>query len=136
MHDQTRKLTVGQRGELGRQLQERIAEMRKEIAEALHPAGSASPAMGLANHREDTDDQPVADLQTSVEVAAVERDVRELKALEAALQRVDTPEYGVCAQCQAAIPFARLRAEPAAVHCMACATAQERTQGGRAPHTL
>jgi RNA polymerase-binding transcription factor DksA len=36
------------------------------------------------------------------------------------LERLHTPEYGVCATCGADIPYVRLLESPAARHCAAC----------------
>lgn len=36
------------------------------------------------------------------------------------LQRLHTPEYGVCASCGRDIPYARLLELPAACYCAAC----------------
>lgn len=44
----------------------------------------------------------------------------QLKLIEAALARIDSEEYGVCADCGDAISSARLEAIPWAVRCIAC----------------
>lgn len=38
-----------------------------------------------------------------------------------ALSRLREPDYGVCIECGQDIPFARLAADPSALHCQACA---------------
>lgn len=48
--------------------------------------------------------------------------VRELSALDAALERVGNGTYGVCASCGADIPRARLELLPAATLCVGCAS--------------
>ena len=40
--------------------------------------------------------------------------------MEAALKRFHTPEFGVCASCEADIPFARLQANPRLTRCARC----------------
>jgi len=42
-------------------------------------------------------------------------------ALAAALERLHQPDYGVCIECRKDIGFERLEADPAALHCRACA---------------
>ncbi|MFW5836456.1 MAG: TraR/DksA family transcriptional regulator [Desulfovibrionaceae bacterium] len=44
-----------------------------------------------------------------------------LHRLEAALARLDSEDFGVCAECGEDIPFARLKAMPEAVLCVECA---------------
>jgi len=40
--------------------------------------------------------------------------------LRNALERLHSPDYGVCIECGKDIAFARLREDPAALHCQAC----------------
>ncbi|RLK49623.1 TraR/DksA family transcriptional regulator [Microbacterium telephonicum] len=55
-------------------------------------------------------------------LAGVRDDLRgERRALAEALVRAEAGEYGVCADCGAAIPSARLAARPEATRCVACA---------------
>jgi DnaK suppressor protein len=47
-------------------------------------------------------------------------DYLQLKLIEAALARIDSEAYGVCMDCENAIPSRRLEAIPWAVRCIAC----------------
>jgi len=98
----------------------RAGQLREEIRQGRK----------LDNHYQETDDDAVADLEASVDIAAVERDTQELHAVEAALARVGTPDYGACADCAATIAYARLLANPAATRCTDCQSRHERGQGG------
>ena len=57
--------------------------------------------------------------------AALERIIRERVTsqpqLGAALERLHMPDYGVCIECGKDIAYARLEADPDALHCQACA---------------
>lgn len=110
------QLTDSQRARLRVLLETRAEQLRTEIRE-----GSK-----LDNHHEETDDDAVAGLETDVEVAAVERDSEELRQVEAALARIATPDYGLCADCGLDIPLPRLLAAPAAMRCVSCQSRQER----------
>jgi DnaK suppressor protein len=92
-----RYLTIQQRESLQRLLEERAATLRDEIGE-----------------------DRMADLNAEPEVAALERDVVELREIEAAQGRVHEPDFGLCVDCEADIPFARLEANPSAKRCVAC----------------
>ena len=120
-------LTPEQLGALERQLSERTSVLRNEIAAALCRSDSLGVA-GLANHLDEIDDEAVADLETSIEVAEIERDMRELRRAKDALRRLGTPGFGICIDCGAEIPFSRLAAEPTATRCFACQTIAERTR--------
>ena len=128
-------LTIEQRETLAAQLAALIAKMRTEIAEALRQHGS-DEAIGFANHLEEIDDDAVADLETSLEIASLERDLHEMRDAESALQRLHTLEYGTCIDCQGEIPYSRLHASPAALRCIRCQTDFERVWQQTALHTL
>ena len=120
--------TIQQRETLQRQLERRGAELREAIAAALRATGNEQ-AVGLANHLEEIDDAPVADLESAIEIAALEREVRELQAVESARKRLHEPEFGLCEDCDAEIPYARLSANPTAIRCVGCQARQERGSG-------
>lgn len=130
-----RYLTLEQREKLQVWLKLRAAVLRREITEALRGSGSEA-AIGLANHLEEADDEAVADLETATEVAEIERDVRELREVERALERLHEPEYGVCADCGEDIPYARLAASPFATRCTACQERAEHVLTEAAPPAL
>jgi DnaK suppressor protein len=117
--------TIEQRETLQRQLDSRAAELREEIGTALRANGSEQ-AIGLANHLEEIDDDPVADLESAIEIAALEREVRELQAVEAARKRLHEPGFGLCEACESPIPYARLSASPAVTRCVRCQSQRER----------
>ncbi len=120
--------TIQQREALQRQLDGRGAELREAIAAALRATGNAQ-AEGLANHLEETDDEPVADLESAIEIAALEREVRELREVESARKRLHEPDFGLCVDCEVEIPYARLSANPTAVRCVNCQSQRERGAG-------
>jgi RNA polymerase-binding protein DksA len=119
-------LTIEQRESLQRLLASRAATLREEIAAALRASGEAR-ALSLANHLDEIDDAAVASLESALDIAALERDVRELRAVEVAAMRLHTPDYGVCDDCGGEIPFVRLEAVPAATRCFACQSRRERS---------
>jgi RNA polymerase-binding protein DksA len=126
-----RYLTIEQRENLQRLLASRAETLREEIASALRASGD-SRALSLANHLEELDDAAVADLESALEIAALERDVRELRAVEAAAECLHTPDFGLCADCGAEIPYARLDVNPVATRCVPCQAREERSAGAGA----
>jgi len=125
MDTTTRYLTLEQREKLHEWLKLRAMLLRRDIAGALRQSGSDA-AIGLANHLEEVDDEAVADLESSIEIAEIERDVRELREVERALARLHEPQYSVCSDCGADIPYSRLSAYPMATRCTACQMRAER----------
>ena len=119
------QLTPAQRDALHARLTERSAMLRTEIGQALH-AGAAPEDLGLPARRPETGDEAVDDLETSVELAGIERDAGELTDVLEALARMDHGRYGLCADCGAPIAYERLLAQPQAARCIRCETERER----------
>lgn len=119
------QLTPSQRETLRARLAERARVLRGEIAEALH--ASAVPAeLGLPDRRAEAGDEALADLQSGIELAGMERDAEELNAVLEALARMDAGRYGLCTDCGAPIAYERLLAQPQAPRCIRCETERER----------
>ena len=53
------------------------------------------------------------------------RTIQEIRRIQAALQRMDQGDYGICPRCEEPIAFARLQADPGTVLCIDCAAASE-----------
>ena len=119
------QLTNAQRETLHARLAERARILRGEIAEALHD--SATPAgLGLPDRRAEAGDEAIADLESGIELAGMERDADELNAVLEALARMESDRFGLCADCGAPIAYERLLAQPQASRCIRCETERER----------
>ena len=112
-----------QKEQLRLRLLERAVALRREIGAALRQGDDA--ASGLPNRYQELDDAALADLEEAVEIAGVDRDARELAAVDDALTRLAEPEFGLCAGCGAPIGWERLLACPHAVRCTRCESARE-----------
>jgi RNA polymerase-binding transcription factor DksA len=115
------------------EMRHRIHERRRQLAAELR--GDAERARGesygeLAGATHDTGDESVADLFADLDQAEMTRDLAELRDLEAARLRLAAGTYGVCADCGGEIGYERLRANPAALRCVACQTRHEKTFAG------
>lgn len=122
-----RYLTIEQRDDLRARLQQRAEALRREIAGTLQQGegGGAS----LPRHTDETDDEAVADLETSLDAAAADRETRELRAVERALERLHSADFGSCEDCGVDIPVARLQVSLTATRCVECQTRYEREHG-------
>ena len=78
-----------------------------------------------------TDRKESADDNATEEVAQAEteRDLDELKAVQAARLRLNAGLYGQCIDCAEPIAFARLQAQPAALRCARCQAGHEEKTG-------
>lgn len=106
-------------------LEARIAQLQHEIDDALGDAAQVSEALG---HHGDSGDASVADDQSTSDFADARRDLEELHACEAALQRLVEGHYGRCVDCGHVIRRLRLQAQPFVARCLAC---QERVEQHR-----
>jgi len=74
----------------------------------------------------DSGDESMANALADFNVAIVDRQVRGMRDIEAALRRVRDGEYGVCVDCGTEIGVARLEAYPTAKRCIVCQEKRER----------
>lgn len=66
--------------------------------------------------------------ERDLELALDDRESIGLRAVDAALARIEAGRYGECTDCGADIPAARLQAAPEALRCLACQTRLETAQ--------
>ncbi|MGZ5651424.1 MAG: TraR/DksA family transcriptional regulator [Usitatibacter sp.] len=119
-------ITQEQREALHARLQRRAEALREEIRAGLHSESL----------REDTRENATDDVEASVQVASVERDIDELREIEGALERMAASTYGLCVECAVALPWVRLDARPEAKRCMRCETEHEQRRAQRGPPGL
>ena len=105
-------------------LRDRWCELRDETREVLTRTDNEGYAE-IAGRVNDLEDQSVADLLVDASLAAVTRDVQEIRAVERALKRIALGTYGVCVSCGQPIGHERLEAHPTANRCAACQRAYE-----------
>lgn len=122
-------LTSKQIGELRRRVEKRRSELLAELREDAARARDA-PYSEHAGIAPDTGDESVATLIADLEQAEVTRDLEELRAMDAAYQRLKEGTYGICVDCGGDIGYERLKAFPAAARCVACQERHEKTYGG------
>ncbi|HEX4984639.1 MAG TPA: TraR/DksA C4-type zinc finger protein [Burkholderiales bacterium] len=103
------------------------AELRRDAARSR-----AQPYADLAGATADSGEEATADVMVDIGNAELSRDLRELRALQAARARIESGSYGRCADCGADIGYQRLTAEPSALRCLPCQQRHDRTHG-RAP---
>lgn len=116
-------LTAGQRAALQAQLELQRSELDRRIA--LHRAGLSRAEHANDVLNQDGDDAPQRDADREIDLALSDQELEEVGAVSRALQRVHEPRYGLCVDCGGAIPFDRLKIEPHALRCAACAGRRE-----------
>ena len=122
-------LTHQQTRELDGLIQQRRSALVGEIRDDVRKA-RAERFGELAGEVPDTGDESVAALIADLDQADWSRDLDELRGLEAAHERIEHGDYGVCVECGRDIAFERLRATPTAIRCIDCQTRHEKTFAG------
>lgn len=81
---------------------------------------SARPAAEVTEKCADRIDRAAILSQYSAETSLRNQAALQINKIEAALARMSHGRYGVCAECEEPIGIRRLRANPAALHCLHC----------------
>lgn len=105
-----------QKAELKRQIQQRIEAVKEDITsyEELTKPVSPDSSIGRLTRMEAINSK-------SINEAALHKAKDTLIRLERALSKMDSPDFGLCLQCEEPIPPARLMILPEADLCVQCA---------------
>lgn len=128
-------LTQHQLTELGQQLKARHQQLGAEIRAELARSDEAHYG-DLAGQVHDRGDEAIADLLVDIDLATIDRQINEIRAIEAAQQRLLNGSYGTCADCGVEIGIERLRRQPTAARCVSCQAQLEKSQPAGAPARL
>ena len=129
------KLTEDQLAQLKTSLQQRYLDLREEIRGELERSGEQR-YIDLAGSVRDAGDGSVADLLLDINTAMVDRQVHEMREVEASLKRLAELNFGDCIDCGGEIGFDRLLAYPIAQRCVQCQEVHERTYAHEGTPTL
>ncbi len=100
-------------------LEERSGQLREEIRQDLLKYDNEQ-YIDLAGRVHDSEEESVADLLVDLNLAEIDRDLQELRDVEAALLRLRQGAYGECSDCNDPIALKRLEVNPAAQRCIKC----------------
>jgi RNA polymerase-binding protein DksA len=128
-------LDARQMEELKSSLKARARQLREEIRQTLLKSDHEQYAM-IGDQVRDLEDDSFADLMVDVNLAEIDRDLQELRLIDAAFLRIGDGSYGHCDHCGAPIDVERLRAAPFASRCFDCQSSFERTHVQNIGHTL
>ena len=110
-------------------------QLREEIRQTLLKSDSEQ-YLQIADAVRNLEDESFADLMVDVSLAEIDRDLEELRAIDAAMLRIGDGTYGLCEVCERTIEPRRLEVAPQAQRCIDCQTLYERTHFQRTGHTL
>jgi DnaK suppressor protein len=110
------------------QLQTQRATLLSQLASLR--GGQVGRAEASAAHfgEREPDSRAQMESERGLEFTLDARESAELDAIDAALRRIETGDYGVCTDCGTEIPGARLQAAPETPRCIVC---QDRLEHAR-----
>jgi RNA polymerase-binding transcription factor DksA len=117
-------LTPKQLDHLTTLLNERERALRLDL---MRETNQKDEYIDVATEAPDPGDSSFANLAVDLGNAAVTRDIVELRAIEAAKQRMENGTYGQCVNCECDIPYGRLEVQPTAERCAPCQEMYEKT---------
>jgi RNA polymerase-binding protein DksA len=119
-------LSPPQLEELTRKLDEASRLLMREVRDELQNVGDLHRADLLNNEPGDSGDESMASSLADLNVARLDRQIEDLRDIEAAFGRINRGEYGTCIDCGEDIGFSRLQAYPTAKRCIQCQETRER----------
>ena len=96
---------------IDKQIQELSAEVAK-IKKALYPERGEGPSDKVAHLN--------FKLDQSIHIQRYEEGTKRLNRLKNAYLKIDTPDYGICKECEEEISIERLKLMPESIYCVAC----------------
>jgi uncharacterized protein (DUF302 family)/RNA polymerase-binding transcription factor DksA len=103
---------------------------RAVLAEEVHTSAAKRGAERGGNVP-DSGELAADVVDRDVAIAEIDRDVTEIEAIDAALERLDVGTYGRCVDCNALIAPNRLARHPEALRCVACQQRHEQSSAQR-----
>lgn len=119
-------LTHPQLEQLTRKLKADYQALLREVRDELENSGNQHRIDLLNSEPGDAGDESMANALSDFNVAMVDRQVHEIRDIEAAFRRVKDGEYGVCIECGEDVGFTRLQAYPTAKRCIVCQEKREK----------
>ena len=120
-------LSRSQVTELAEQLDRRRESLLEEVRDELEHSENQQYIELIGRVPADVGDQSVGDALADLNLAIIDRHVRDLRDIDAAKLRIKDGSFGVCIDCGSGIGFERLRAYPTAKRCRPCQEHREKT---------
>ncbi len=120
-------LTPTQLARLDAELTRRYEALLEEVRDQLEATENQQYVELIGRAPADAGDQSVGDMLADLNLGMIDRDIQEIRDIEAARARRKDGSFGICIDCRADVDFERLLAYPTAKRCLACQQQHERT---------
>lgn len=107
-------------------MRDRLLELRAELESIAATGDDSAAVVELDQSKVGRLSRMDAMQAQAMAKASAQRREQSLRQIEAALQRIDDEEYGLCMDCGETINPRRLQFDPTALRCIDCASKAER----------
>jgi DnaK suppressor protein len=108
------------------EMKESLIALKKEIIDNLIANNADFRSIVEGMDPKDFADVASDDIDRKMIEAIGAQDLKRIKAIDAAITRIQQGRYGLCVKCGKKIPMERLQAIPYAVMCIECQKGEER----------
>ena len=129
-------LSQEQQTQIEQVLNQRYQIVIEEVRDELENAGQQQYIEIVGNVPTDSGDASMGDALVDLNVAMIDRQIHEVRDIEAARQRIKDKAFGTCLDCGDGIAFERLMAYPTAKRCIRCQQQHEKTYASENTPTL
>lgn len=128
--------TPQQQTQLEKALNDRYQSLLEEVRDELENAGQQQYVEIIGRVPTDIGDESVGDALADFNAAVVDRQIHEIRDIEAAAKRLKDGSFGTCIDCGDEIAFERLMAYPTAKRCIRCQQQHEKTYASQSTPSL
>jgi DnaK suppressor protein len=127
------RLSREQISEITQKLRNRQRALLEEVRDEFDQRDNQQLVELMGREPGDSGDVSLADALADMNILRADRQIHELRDIDAAFARMKSGDFGICTDCGAEIPAQRLLAYPTAKRCMACQQRHEQlfAQEGR-----
>ncbi len=120
-------LTQTQVSKLESKLDQQYESLLEEVRDALEKSENQQYVELIDRAPADSGDEATGDALADLNLAIIDRHVREIRDIEATRARIRDGGFGTCIDCGGDIGFERLLAYPSAKRCFTCQRQHEKT---------
>jgi RNA polymerase-binding protein DksA len=129
-------LTQTQVSKLKRKLDKQYESLLEEVRDALEKSENQQYVELIDRAPADSGDEATGDALADLNLAIIDRHVREIRDIEATRLRIGDGSFGTCIDCSGEIGIERLLAYPTAKRCFVCQRQHEKTYAHEGNPTL
>lgn len=119
-------LTQSQLSSVAAALEKRHASLLEEVRSALEETENQQYVELIGRVPADAGDQSFGDMLADLNLGIIDRQIGEIRDLDAARARIADGSFGSCLDCGTDIAFERLLAYPSAKRCLGCQQRHEK----------